>query len=145
MRQRSLIASQMRRKTHAIYGLASCTISRRRRTFPRTDRQLFIQTTARTQPMRYSSGTSLASLEQAVIEATDAFNETTLAWRKAEKERLEAQNRLEKTQRELDNAYVELKSRAPGGHWKDAAPRIGLFREAKDEGFKAVARALSAE
>ena len=93
--------------------------------------------------MRYSSGTSLATLEQAVIEATDAFNETTQAWRKAEKERLEAQNRLEKAQRELDNAYVELKSRAPGGHWK--APRIELFSAAKDEGFKAVARALSAE
>jgi len=95
--------------------------------------------------MRYSSGTSLATLEQAVIEATDAFNEATLAWRNAEKERLEVQNRLEKAQRELDHAYVELKSRAPGGHWKDAAPRIGLLRGANDEGFKAVARALSAE
>ena len=95
--------------------------------------------------MRYSSGTSLATLEQAVIEATDVFNEANTARKLAEKNWLETQIKLEKAQRALDDAYAELKSRAPGGHWKDAPPRIGFHPAAKEEGFKAVARALSAE
>src|SRR6185312_10196157 len=96
--------------------------------------------------MRYSAGTSLATLEQAVIEATDAFNEASAAWKVAEQARVEAQASLEKAQRALDDAYAELKSRAPAGYWKDAAPRIGfsIGSRSRDEGFKAVARAITA-
>lgn len=93
--------------------------------------------------MKYQAGTSLADLERGVIEATDAFRDACEIWKTADRDRIEAQGKLEKAQQALDEAFSDLRSRAPGGLWATSRVNARLAGPAAVE--RALARQIAAE